>query len=180
MSTHLVVDGYNVIHALPRLQVLMRSRRADDARRGLLSLLSEYAAATGERVTVVFDAHGRERGSGDREVVDGVTVLWGSRGTSADHVIERLVSEASRAGRAIEVCVATNDRLQRELVMAMGGSVMSTESLEARLRSVDQGVGEHAATRRRSAQAARRLEHSLDDRTRDALERMRRGLPPGR
>lgn len=178
MTARLVVDGYNVIHAWPQLAPLVRAGRVEDARRALLDALAGYAAASGEAVTVVFDAHARERGRDDTDVVDGVRVLWGSKGNSADHVIERLVSEASRDGRAIDICVATNDRLQRDLVMAMGGAVMSADALRARVQDVDAGVGAQRTTRHRSAHAARRLENSLDAATRDKLERLRRGLPP--
>ncbi|MHB8719608.1 MAG: NYN domain-containing protein [Candidatus Dormibacteria bacterium] len=178
MRAVLLVDGYNVIHACEPLAALMSAGRAEEARRSLIAGLAEYAAASGESVTVVFDAHHRERGRGDAEVVDGVSVLWGSRGQSADQVIERLVMEASRRGGADHVSVATSDRLQREMVMAMGASVVGSTALLARLRSVGEGVGEQAAHRRRSARSARRLEHGLDEATRAALERMRRGLPP--
>ena len=54
-----------------------------------MSALAEYAAQTGVSVTVVFDAHGRPGAIPSTDKLDGVTVLFGSKRASADHVIER-------------------------------------------------------------------------------------------
>lgn len=172
----LIVDGYNVIHAWPELSPIIKGGHAEEARHRLVLMLGEYAAATGERVTVVFDAHGRARDHGVGETVDGVTVLFGSKGQSADHVIERRVSIASQRGDAIRVTVATADRLQRDLVMAMGAAVIGTESLRQLVLGARAETGEHGARRRREARFANRLEDRLDAASRKQLEGLRR--PP--
>src|SRR5437660_7882209 len=125
----LIVDGYNVIHAWPHLKQAMRQRGLEDARAMLVHALSEYGASTGVAVTVVFDAHVRRDDGTAPEVIDGVTVRYGTRGASADHVIERLANEAARRGRAMDVVVATGDNLQRSLVAAMGVPTMSAKTL---------------------------------------------------
>jgi hypothetical protein len=170
----LIVDGYNLIHAWPELAALIKSGQAEETRRRLVSTLGEYAAATGERVTVVFDAHGRARDHSAPEVVDGVTVMFGSKAQSADHVIERRVSIAARRGEAGRVTVATSDRLQRDMVMAMGAAVIGAEALRQVVLGTRAEVGEHTARRRREAGFANRLEDRLDPATRRSLERMRR------
>ena len=172
----LIVDGYNVIHAWPELKALIGANRGEDARRRLTAMLGEYAAATGEHVTVVFDAHGRARDRGEGERVDGVTVLFGSRTQSADHVIERRVSMAAARGDAGLVTVASGDRLQRDMVMAMGASVISADSLRQIVLGMRREVGDQSARRRREAHSANRLEDRLSPTSRRMLEQLRR--PP--
>jgi predicted RNA-binding protein with PIN domain len=173
----LIVDGYNVIHAWPELAPLIKDGQAEEARRRLIAMLGEYAAAAGERVTVVFDAHSRARDHGKGEVVDGVTVIFGSKAQTADHVIERRVAIASRRGDAGMVTVASSDRLQRDLVMAMGAAVIGAEALRQVVLGARAELGEHSARRRREAGFANRLEDRLDSRTRAELDRMRRPPP---
>lgn len=166
----LIVDGYNVVHAWPELKLTLQTRGLEDARRQLVHELSEYAAQTGVKVTVVFDAHGRAETREPFEVVDGVTVRFGTRSASADHVIERLASESARRGAAGQVTVATGDRLQRAMVGAMGVSTISATALAAELARV---AAEVASARRRrddTARSARRVEAHLSEDTRRRLE----------
>ena len=173
----LVVDGYNVIHGWRELAPLIRSGRGEEARHRLVGILGEYSAATGEHVTVVFDAHGRARDHSRGERVDGVTVLFGSTAQTADHVIERRVAIASQRGEAGRVTVATGDRLQRDLVMAMGAAVIGVESLRQVVLGARADVAEHGARRRRDAGFANRLEDRIDPATRARLDRLRRPQP---
>jgi predicted RNA-binding protein with PIN domain len=175
MNRELVVDGYNIIYAWPELGRLMVAHQVEEARRRLVTVLAGYAASTGERVIVVFDAHAREPGPSDGESIDGVTVIFGSRTQSADHVIERRVSVAARNGRAVDVTVATGDHLQRDMVMAMGGSVIGAQALLGQVRAAESTTGDQSSRRRREARFANRLEHALDEETRRSLERLRRG-----
>lgn len=174
----LIVDGYNAIHALPRLKQALSTRGLEDARRLLVQALAEYAAQTGVAVTVVFDAHGRAKGHGPVETTDGVTVLYGTRTASADHVIERLASDAARRGEASDVVVATSDRLQRAMVGAMGVASMSASALEQELQRVSNELSTDVARAHRDAGGERRVEHQLPADVARRLERLRRGLPP--
>jgi predicted RNA-binding protein with PIN domain len=173
--SELIVDGYNIIHAWPELALLIRGGRADEARRRLVTALGEYAAATDEHVTVVFDAHSRPRGGGD-ERVDGVAVVFGNSSQTADHVIERRVAVAAGDGVAGSVIVATSDRLQRDMVMAMGAAVIGAMALRDLVRGVEGEIAEHRHRRRREAGLANRLEDRLDPEVRGRLDAMRR--PP--
>lgn len=173
-ANELIVDGYNVIHAWPELSPLIKGGRGEEARHRLIAMLGEYAAAAGERVTVVFDAHGRPRDRGDGDRVDGVTVIFGSSAQTADHVIERRVAIASQRGDAGRVTVASGDRLQRDLVMGMGAAVIGPQALRQVVLGALAELGDHSARRRREAGFANRLEDRLDAATRRQLERLRR------
>jgi predicted RNA-binding protein with PIN domain len=158
----LIVDGYNVVHAWPALKRALRERGLEDARRALVQQLAEYAAQTGTSVTVVFDAHSRDRSGEAPEVVDGVTIRFGTRHASADHVIERLANEAARRGDAGDVTVATGDRLQRAMVGAMGVATISARALEEEVLRVGSHLAESTSRRRTESGASHRVEHQLD------------------
>jgi predicted RNA-binding protein with PIN domain len=174
----LIVDGYNIIHAWPELSPLIQSGRAEEARRRLVDMLAEYSAATGERVTVVFDAHSRARDNGKGETLDGVTVVFGSSAQTADHVIERRVAIASSKGDARTVTVATGDRLQRDMVMAMGAAVIGAEALRQVVRQAQAETGEHSSRRRREAGFANRLDARIDPKVRRQLDQLRKPSAP--
>ena len=171
----LIVDGYNVVHAWPALKRALTERGLEEARRRLVHQLAEYAAQTSTDVTVVFDAHARVETGDPVQVVDGVTVRYGTKTASADHVIERLASEAARRGDAGSVVVATGDSLQRAMVGAMGVSTMSARGLEAELARVAGDLSSASRQRRQEGDRARRVEDHIDPMTRQRLEELRRG-----
>jgi len=168
----LIVDGYNAIHSWSGLRDIVNSDLAL-ARASLVHLMSEYSAREGVSVTVVFDAHFR-KGHPELEVVDGVTVCFGTELQSADHVIERLAYEATRDGPAPDVIVVTGDRLQATLVTAMGVSTMSVQSLQ---EDVLRATTESSRAQQGKGEVSRfrRVEDTIDPETRARLERMRRG-----
>jgi predicted RNA-binding protein with PIN domain len=171
----LIVDGYNVIHAWPGLNMTMRSRGLEDARRQLVSALGEYAAQTGVEVTVVFDAHARPGGLPSVERQEGVTVLFGSKQASADHIIERAAYKAAERGEGADVVVATDDRLERDVVGAMGVATMGARALEAEVARVAGGVSTETKRMRDEGRRTTRVEDGLDPEVRRRLERIRRG-----
>ena len=127
---------------------------------------------------MVFDApRGTARAQAE-EIVDGVEVRFSGGHDSADHVIERLAYLATRGGPAEDVVVATNDRLQRDMVRAMGVTTIDARTLEADVTTAATGTAERASRLRDQAHHARRVEHHLSDDVRRRLERLRRGDPP--
>ncbi|HEX6493138.1 MAG TPA: NYN domain-containing protein [Candidatus Dormibacteraeota bacterium] len=170
----LIVDGYNVIHSWPELRSALDRGGLEESRRLLTAALAEYAAVRGVEVTVVFDGP-RTATASPAEVVDGVTVRFGGASGSADHVIERLAYRASQAGRASDVVVATSDRLQRDMVRAMGVPTIDARSLEQEVKGALSELGRDAERGREQARFARRLEEGLDPDVRARLEALRRG-----
>lgn len=172
----LIVDGYNVIHAWPDLRSALDRAGLEESRRLLIAALAEFSAVRAVKVTVVFDGP-KTASASPEEVVDGVTVRFGGVSGSADHVIERLAYQASRAGTAGDVVVATSDRLQRDMVRAMGVATIDARSLEGEVRGALSELGRDAERLRDQARFARRLEDRLDSDVRARLEALRRGLP---
>jgi predicted RNA-binding protein with PIN domain len=171
----LIVDGYNITHAWTALDGTMRTRGREDARRQRVTMLAEYAAQTGVAVTVVFDGQARRGGAPGNEHHDGVTVLFGSKHASADHVIERAAYRAVERGEGADVVVATDDRLMRDVVGGMGVATMGARALEAEVARVAGGVNAETKRRRDDSKRATRVEDGLDPEVRRRLERIRRG-----
>ena len=169
-----IVDGYNVIHAWPQLKAELARGPLEASRSRLIALLGEYAAVRHVRVTVVFDGP-RTATAPEVEVVDGVEVRFSGRSGSADHVIERLAYEATRAGDA--VTVATSDRLQRDMVRAMGGVTIDAVWFEREVRAALAETSAGAVRLRELASFSGRVEDRLPEDVAAQLEAMRLGRP---
>jgi predicted RNA-binding protein with PIN domain len=177
--TTLIVDGYNIIHAWPALKAALARGPLEESRRLLLQRLAEYGAVTPGRVIVVFDGPRRPNlPASPAEMIDGVEVHFSGRSGSADHLIERLAYEATRAAGAEAVCVATSDRLQRDMVRAMGCQTIDARTLEAEVSAALTATAGDAIRLRDQASSQRRLEHQLPQDVYDQLEAIRRGETP--
>lgn len=132
-STHLLVDGSNVVQAWADTRAL--ARRDREAAKALLlrrvAVLHDFA---GWRVTVVFDGRGEEL---HVEAVGGAAdfaCVHTPAGATADDVIEQLVGRAAEPN----VClVATADQAERSTVEAAGAAWCSPEELAKRIDSAD-------------------------------------------
>lgn len=123
---HLVIDGYNIIHAWPEL--IKEFRRGSDV---VCQLLVEAVQVLhdqkGQRVTVVFDGRG-ERVEIDYPCkVNTFSVIYSPSGTSADAIIEQL---AARSDAPKEMTVASRDNMVCESVSAYGVFTITPEQLK--------------------------------------------------
>ncbi len=169
----LIVDGYNIIFAWPDLASL-KDVNLQDAREMLIATLADYAAMTRQRVTVVFDSHRRPDADASEQTISGVEVVYSGRKTSADHVIERLLFEARASD---EVTVATSDALQRDLALGRKIKTVSALTLKGQVDAVLAQRNQQIGDTRARSDIARRLEDRLDPKTRERLDRLRRGEP---
>lgn len=159
----LIVDGYNVIHSVPRY-ASQAEQDVDGARERLIADLGARAAE-GQDVVVVFDGGGNPSSQGQPVVVGGVTVVFSPAGTDADAVIESLAAAAREAGAEAEV--VTSDAATRWT--SVGGSVIVTRaaSFARELEADDAEWREHPD---RAGHA--RLEDRIDRGTREMLDRL--------
>ena len=169
----LIVDGYNIIFAWPELSAL-KDVNLQDARELLIATLADYAAMTRQKVTVVFDSHRRPDSEASQQDVSGVQVVYSGRKTSADHVIERLLFEAKPND---EVTVATSDGLQRDFALGRQIKTVSALTFKSQVDAVLSRRNQQIGDSRARSDIARRLEDRLDAKTRERLERLRRGEP---
>lgn len=169
----LIVDGYNIIFAWPELSAL-KDLNLQDARELLIATLADYAAMTRQKVTVVFDSHRRPDAEASQQDISGVQVVYSGRKASADHVIERLLFEAKPND---EVTVATSDGLQRDFALGRQIKTVSALTFKSQVDAVLSRRNQQIGDSRARSDIARRLEDRLDAKTRERLERLRRGEP---
>jgi len=126
---HLIVDGYNVMHALP-VGREWPGRTFQDRRNCFLDRLGEYAAGRPHRLTVVFDGArgGDEMGGADWR--GGVEVLYSARGTEADELILRLLESSPRPSA---VLLVTSDKSLAGHARSLGASTARSDELVRRL-----------------------------------------------
>ena len=167
----LIVDGYNIIFAWPDLAAV-KDVNLQDAREMLIATLADYAAMTRQKVTVVFDSHRRPDAEASEQTISGVAVVYSGRKTSADHVIERLLFEAKASD---EVTVATSDALQRDFALGRKIKTVSALTLKSQVDAVLAQRNQQIGDTRARSDIARRLEDRLDAKTRERLDRLRRG-----
>ncbi len=123
MSRHLIIDGYNLIHAVPEWKCLARGDLAP-AREALANVARAIHDADGIRVTVVFD------GPADRLTIERPTgqqtfsLIYATAELSADGVIEQLCGKARRGE---DLWVATGDNMIAESARANNVAVLTVE-----------------------------------------------------
>jgi predicted RNA-binding protein with PIN domain len=120
---YLLVDGYNVINAWPKLREL---GNLEHAHTRLVELLTSHRAFRGIEVIVVFDSPATV--SQPPQDFDGVMVIYSTASHQADHVIEALAHKLSKV-EGLTVTVASSDSLERRLVFGLGCQRLSAAEL---------------------------------------------------
>ena len=127
MALHLIVDGYNLIHASMSLHQLADTD-LEQSRDELLKLLSEYKQHKKHRITVVFDGWIAGSTSEQTHHFTGIRVLFSKKGEQADHVILRLVQQQKE--RAV---VVSSDREVADNARRHGAVSISSQDFESML-----------------------------------------------
>jgi len=120
----LLIDGYNLMHALS----FSPGDDLEEGRRHLLDLLGLYKRKKGYRVIVVFDGMGKVGLGEEKGRMEGVEVVFTRRGEKADDALVRLAS------RYREGCVLiTSDRSVREGAGHYGTFSFSSQDFQEKL-----------------------------------------------
>ena len=128
-TTHLIVDGYNVVFAWEELRELARTD-LEGARARLGDLLHSYAAFTGIQTVLVFDAYRVPGGEGSRQTQGQLHTVFTKERETADAYIERLVHEI---GKNEGVLVVTSDGLIQLSALRTGVRRISAREFAALL-----------------------------------------------
>ena len=166
MKEYLIIDGYNIINAWPELDAL-KEEDLDYARRKLIDMISEHAALTGQKTTIIFDAYLVKGNIGSREMIGGIEVIYTKEGVTADMAIERM---AAQLPKHCKVFVATSDRLQQETIWGKGAFRISAREL---YQEVQMAKTDHRKRNAPKLYAPDRLEDRLHPEVREKLEKMR-------
>ncbi len=136
----LLIDGYNLIPAIPGLGRILRGN-LEEGREAFLKLLGEYkrAASASLDITVIFDGKGNP--GGERAArVHGIGVRF-SRGEIADDLILRLLRDEFEGATLV-----TSDRGLRDLASQMAGALIRSGEFAGRLELAMSAAGETGGT----------------------------------
>ncbi|MDP3703457.1 MAG: NYN domain-containing protein [Candidatus Omnitrophota bacterium] len=143
----LILDGYNVIHAVPEMARQM-DRSLQSAREALVRFCEAYRARRGDigHVYVVFDGRDDEFSGASEQPRGRVTLCFTRRSEEADQRILRLI-EAERPNRCV---VVSNDNEVFNNARAHGARVISVQEFAEPARPVktSRGRSHHEAGKR--------------------------------
>jgi predicted RNA-binding protein with PIN domain len=122
---HIIVDGYNVIRADPRLQSFERVS-LEQAREVLVKTLASSPRLANDRLTIVFDGGRGSRPHIHSERHGRVVLIFSAQGQTADDVIVRQARTMAGGDRVV---VVSNDVELRERCRAAGCEVSAVENL---------------------------------------------------
>jgi predicted RNA-binding protein with PIN domain len=166
---HLIIDGYNLLHA-NRSLIHLNPVQLQWERERLLDQLSAYQKLKPCRITVVFDGWQGGWATEERENKKGIEVIYSKLGEKADEVIKRLVKE--KGGAAILI---TSDRELAKFAERMTVSVIASDRFMERMEvsadkvEVDLEEDEEAGMKRKGP--SRKLSKK-EKRARAALKRL--------
>ena len=126
---HLIIDGYNVMHALP-VEKEWPGKASKDRRAFFIERVCAYLGRRSHRATLVFDGTRGGEDMGGHETHGGLEVLYSRRGEEADDIIKRMLEES---GNPRDVLVVSSDKGVSGFVRSMGASVAGSHELVRRL-----------------------------------------------
>ena len=127
MSTngHVIIDGFNIIHAWPTFRPLLK-RGLDVAAGRLLDAVRILHDFEGNALTIVFDGQGSTISINHPEELTSLTLVYSPAGTTADTIIERFLA---RAPSAADWVVASGDGAIAQSALSYGARAMSPQAL---------------------------------------------------
>lgn len=167
----LIVDGYNVINVRKPVR---ESVALEDARQQLTERLHDYAAWSGQRIIVVYDAWLSDRTRRSIEERGDLQIVFTMKGETADQYIERLCDELQEAIslRQVEVRVATSDLVEQTVAFGRGAVRLSSRELLIEMDAARQVRGTKTGT---TGTRQMTVMDRLPEKTRLMLEKMRKG-----
>lgn len=121
----LLIDGYNIIHAWPKLKELTKES-LDAARFALMDMMCNYQGFRQCVLIVVFDAYKIKGNIGHMEKYNNIYVTYTKEAQTADMYIER----ATHALKGkYQIVVATSDALEQLIVLGHGARRISAREL---------------------------------------------------
>ena len=116
----LVIDGYNVIHAIPEIEDLL-DESLEAARIGLIRMFTEFKDSRKDiqRIFIVFD--GKSEGP-DQEVAvsEGITAVYTRTEKEADDKILEIIKDSDRPE---SITVVSDDNFLYNNTRSLGGRI---------------------------------------------------------
>lgn len=134
LEEFLIVDGYNIIFAIPELKELSKVN-IDSAKDALKDMLANYQGYKGCRLMIVFDGYRRKGNPGSVEKYFDLEIVHTMQDETADAYIERMVHDSISK---YKITVATNDNLEQLTILSQGALRMSANMLVQEIERVKQ------------------------------------------
>lgn len=166
---YLLVDGYNVIHAIDDLHELALIN-LESARDALIDILCNYQGFKNYIVILVFDAYKVKGNPGTIYRHNNIDVVYTKEAETADRYIEKTAHEM---GKKYNVTVVTSDGVEQVIIMGAGCKLMSSREFEEDVKRVDIHILEALNKYRKSSRNY--LFDNLDEETYEKLENIRLG-----
>lgn len=175
-DTLLLVDGYNVIGAWPKLQKAQQKVGFECARQDLIEALANYAAFHGCQTRIVFDAQYQAGASAKEVITERVDIYFTDAGQTADTYIELFCAQSRHQPTSFKrIIVATSDRDQRITVKGYGAEWMSANQLIQDIQFTASKIRDRTQS---SVGSRTLLSAFIDPVAKQKLERLRFGLDP--
>ncbi len=178
LSSHtvLLVDGYNIIGAWPKLRKLARQDAMDLARLKLIEYLASYVAYRGYQTLAVFDAYTQLTPAKQEVSPSGIELYYTSYGETADTVIERTCAQLR--WEDCRVRVATSDRAEQLVVSGYDAEWLSAKQLWDEIKQTQEQI-KGIKLRPSAVKVERGIHGHLDATTFDLLNSWRKtGIDP--
>ena len=137
---HYLIDGYNVIHAIPELKSVWVQHPEGHAARGhLLEMAVAILSSPNNQVSLIFDGKGDDLAMEHSRDDPSLAVIYTSKSQSADGCIEQMLD---RSQHPEELIVVTGDNLICEAARARKAMDVSPgefyDEVTSRRRLLDQ------------------------------------------
>jgi predicted RNA-binding protein with PIN domain len=129
MGMHLIIDGYNLLHA-DRTLVPLNPIQLQRERDHLVDQLSTYRSLRQKEITVIFDGWQGGWSTEKRERKKGIELVFSKLGEKADEVIKRLVREKGSG-----VAVVTSDREISRYAERMAVAVIPVDQFKEKMEN---------------------------------------------
>jgi len=126
---HLIIDGYNLLHA-DRILPHLNPTELKCQRERLLGQLSAYRGLRQIDITLVFDGWQGGWSAEKRERKKGIELVFSKLGEKADEVIKRMVRE-----RGSGVTVVTSDREVARYAERMSIAVIPADQFKEKMEN---------------------------------------------
>ncbi len=135
MVNTLIVDGYNIIYAIPELENEL-NKSLMSARRALSEALSRYQA--GERsIKRIYVAYDSRDGIGDIEDMGLVKNVYAPKASNADSEIVKMLKVA---GDLKKIAVLSKDNFVINHARAMGAEILSLNKFLKKITTAKKGA----------------------------------------
>lgn len=145
---HILVDGWNAIHAHPRLARELAENRAEEAQAELSAMLAALHDYDGARITIVYDGVGADISVVRRGTATTFSEVYTPSVMTADEFIEQFCAESKRPQ---DLLVITRDNLLRLTASSFGAMSLTPESFFDRAEMSDRAVARAAKSNNASS-----------------------------